>query len=102
MRVSGFSAMVIWVDGEIVIEHHGAAQRLGAPPLVQIPERLVSGVVVQEPTWVRNGMLQIRVAGIDHQPMEPADPYTVVFTRRSVAAFRELCQRIETMTSTRR
>lgn len=100
MRVSGFSATVIWADGEIVIEHHGAAQRLGAPPWIQIPEGLVTGVVVQEPTLVRNGMLQFRVRGIDHQPMEPGDPFTVVFTRRSVGAFRELQERIETTATT--
>lgn len=95
MRVNGFSAMVIWGDGEISVEHSGAAQRLGAPAWVQIPEGLVIGVDIQEPTLVRNGMLQIRVGGVDHQPMEPGDPYTIVFTRRSAAAFAELRQRIE-------
>lgn len=98
VRVSGFSGTVIWAAGYLLIEHNGAAQRLGAPASVRIREQLVTGTVVQEPTLVRNGLLQIRVAGVDHLPMEPGDPYTVVFTRRSAAAVRDLRDQIAAAT----
>lgn len=101
MRVQGLSATVIWADGELSIEHAGAAQRLGAPPWVQIPEGLITGVELRKPNLVRNGMLQIHVAGIDPGPMEPANPYTIVFTRRSTAAFDHLRQQIEIMAAER-
>jgi hypothetical protein len=84
-----------------VIEHNGAAQRLGAPPQVQIPEERLTGLVDKEPTLVRNGLLQIRVADVDHQPMEPGDPYTVVFTRRSAVAVDDLGDQIAATTAQR-
>ena len=90
VRVQGLSATLTWADGQIVIEHTRAAQHWGAPAVTRVAAASVVGVGWQPPNLIRNGMLQIQVAGVDPQRMEPSDPYTIVFTPRSRPPFQDL------------
>lgn len=101
MRVQGLSATLTWADGQIVIEHTRAAQHWGAPAVTRVAEASVVGAGWQPPNLIRNGMLQIQVAGVDPQRMEPSDPHTIVFTSRSRAHFEHLRHQLMEMASQR-
>ena len=86
MRVQGLSATLTWADGQIVIEHTRAAQHWGAPAVTRVAEASVVGAGWQPPNLIRNGMLQIQVAGVDPQRMQPSDPHTIPRPLRASAA----------------